>query len=364
MRITFLIPVSNLSGGVKVAAIHAERLQRRGHEVTMIARPFRRPSLAQKLLSLARARRWPRNETASPYFAAVGFRHLVLDRPRPIVDEDVPDGDVVIATWWETAFEVAALSPAKGRKFYFVQHHEVHDHLPRHLSAGSYWLPLKKIAISRWLVDIMRDRYGDSDVAFVPNSVDTAQFHAPARGKAARPTVGFVFSNTPFKGADIALAALSKLRERFPDLRVVAFGAEAPKAARRLPEWVEFTRRPAQDAIRALYATCDVWLCPSWAEGFYLPLLEAMACRCPVVSTRVGGPIDVVEDGVQGHLADVGDVDGLAAGLERVLSLPAPEWRSMSDAALATATAYSWDDAAERFEAVLLGAAGKPFAQT
>jgi len=88
-------------------------------------------------------------------------------------------------------------------------------------------------------------------------------------------------------------------------------------------------------------------------EGFHLPPSEAMACRCPVVSTEVGGPIDLIESGVNGYLAPIGNVQKLAEGLEKVLSLSELQWQEMSDAAYQTVVQYSWDDAADLFEAAL-----------
>ena len=120
-----------------------------------------------------------------------------------------------------------------------------------------------------------------------------------------------------------------------------------------LPSFAEFHYRPPQDKLRELYAQCDVWLCGSTREGFHLPPLEAMACRCPVVSTRVGGPEDIIEEGSNGHLVNPGDEDALANRLLRVLSLPPAEWRKMSDAAYATATRFTWDDATDLLEKAL-----------
>jgi glycosyltransferase involved in cell wall biosynthesis len=94
-------------------------------------------------------------------------------------------------------------------------------------------------------------------------------------------------------------------------------------------------------------------MCGSRVEGFHLPPLEAMACRCPVVSTRVGGPLDVIEDGVNGYLVNVNDADALAERLIRVLSLSDEGWTRMSDAAYRTATSYSWDEATSLFERAL-----------
>jgi glycosyltransferase involved in cell wall biosynthesis len=83
-----------------------------------------------------------------------------------------------------------------------------------------------------------------------------------------------------------------------------------------------------------------------------------MACRCPVVSTRVGGPSDTVEEGVNGFLVDAEDSAGLARNLAAVLTLGESEWKRMSDAALATALRYTWDDATGLLESALLDVIG------
>ena len=101
----------------------------------------------------------------------------------------------------------------------------------------------------------------------------------------------------------------------------MAFGAEHVSARLPLPDWVEFHYRPPQNELRQLYGQCDVWLCGSRQEGFHLPMLEAMACRCPVVSTRIGGPADILEDDINGFLVDVEDATRLGERLVEVLRL-------------------------------------------
>jgi glycosyltransferase involved in cell wall biosynthesis len=105
--------------------------------------------------------------------------------------------------------------------------------------------------------------------------------------------------------------------------------------------------------LKELYARCDVWLCGSYAEGFHLPILEAMACRCPVVSTAVGGSVDSIEPGVNGYLVPVGNSEELGDRLLEVLRLPEPRWLRMSAAAHQTASSYTWDDATQRMEQAL-----------
>ncbi len=138
------------------------------------------------------------------------IRHQVLESRRPVVDRDVPDGDVVIATWWETAEWVAALHPAKGAKVCFIQHHEVFSHVPVERARAIYRLPLHKVVVARWLKEVMREQYGDEVVDVVPNSVDRAQFFAPPRGKRSRPTVGFLHSRSSYKGMDLTSRSDSK----------------------------------------------------------------------------------------------------------------------------------------------------------
>ena len=353
MRITFVTFRPGLAGGSRVTALHARQLARLGHEVVVVSQPLSRPGLRSRARTLLRTGRSARPALKSPYLDHADIDYRIIEAQRPIIDADLPDADAVIATWWETAYWVAALSPAKGRKFHFIQGHEVFAHLPWQISRGSYYLPLRKIAVSQWLVDIMAREYGCHDTALVPNSVDLDQFHAAPRGRQQIPTVGLVYSAAPFKGIDTAFEAIEKARAGLPELRVIAFGSTDPALGLPLPSGTHYYRRPAQEEIRNIYAACDAWLFPSRQEGFGLPLLEAMACRTPVVATRAGAAPDLIRNGVNGYLVDVEDSSALAARLLSVLSLSQEEWRRMSDAALAVAENHTWEGATALFERAL-----------
>ena len=200
--------------------------------------------------------------------------------------------------------------------------------------------------------------YGDPTARLIPNSVDMDQFHAPPRKRQAQPTVGLLYSSLTWKGVAVSLKAVEMAAKLVPGLRLVAFGVEPISNTLPLPSNATYHQRPAQAAIRDLYASCDVWVCGSYSEGFHLPPLEAMACRCPVVSTSVGGPIDIIENGKNGYLVPVGDANALADSLADVLNLEEIRWLAMSDAALATAAHYTWDDATVLFEKALREIAG------
>jgi glycosyltransferase involved in cell wall biosynthesis len=354
MKMTFVMGGLSFSGGDRVVAVYAAHLRKRGHDVLVVVKGSSKPTVKQQIRSLLKGQGWlslPQN--VGSHLDNMNVPYVVLDQSRAVVDKDVPDADVVIATWWETAEWVANLSPQKGEKFYFIQHHEVFDYLPQQRVRATYTLPLHKITISKWLVDLMRTEYGDDRVSLVLNSVDSQLFYAPPRKRQNIPTVGMLYAPLHWKGCDVSLKAFAIAAQSIPDLRMIAFGSYPISEHIPLPKAAEYFQEPSQSKIREIYARCDLWLCGSRSEGFHLPPLEAMACRCPVVSTAVGGSVDIIEEGVNGYLAPIDDVEILAQKLISALTVSEAKWQEMSDAAYATATQYTWDDATDLFEAAL-----------
>ncbi len=352
MKITFILPHAGLAGGIRVVAIYAEILQRRGHEVCVISLPKRVPSWKSKLKSLAKGRGWSNSEKEASHFDRVDVPHHILESVRPVVDNDVPDGDVVIATWWETAEWVANLSESKGAKAYFIQHHELHHYLPVERVKATYGLPLHKITIAQWLVDLMATEYNDCNVDLVPNSVDLELFSADPRGKYANPTVGMMYSTVNWKGCDLSLKAFSLAARQIPNLQLIAFGKNKPTPDLPLPVGTKFIYKPEQHTIKDIYSSCDAWLFGSRVEGFGLPILEAMACRTPVIGTPVGAAPELLADGA-GIIVPPENPEAMAKAIATISQLSDREWRSMSDRAYQVARGYTWEDATNLFESAL-----------
>jgi glycosyltransferase involved in cell wall biosynthesis len=138
-----------------------------------------------------------------------------------------------------------------------------------------------------------------------------------------RQTLGVIGQITPWKGQDTAILALAAVRRRFPDATLRIVGAVVFPGGPTLDN-DRFRLRLAELAaehgvlgavtfdgeiedIRAVLEDLDVLLVPSHREPFGRVVAEGMAAGVPVVATRVGGPAELIDDGVSGLLVPPGD---------------------------------------------------------
>lgn len=123
------------------------------------------------------------------------------------------------------------------------------------------------------------------------------------------------------KSPDVLLHASKEVLERFPDSKVVFGGDGEIEKNRRLAEDLgiadrcEFHGWVSGDEREALFSRAGVYCLPSKNEGLPMGLLEAMARGIPAIATAVGGIPQVIEDGKNGLIISVDDVDQLSAKL-------------------------------------------------
>lgn len=360
MRITFLTPPDSFSGGLRVVARYARELQARGHDVTLVSNARPRPGLRRQLSALRHGRWREERQKAVPQHGHLGQSGVplhTLERARPIVAADVLDGDVVVATWWETAAWMHALPASKGLKVHLVQGYETWgDPVATEKVHAALRLPNVKIAISSGLKRDIEAIVGNLGMSVIPNAVDLKQFDAPERSRNRVPRVGYVYAQTPIKGADRCHAIIERARQRVPGLQVLAFGSDLPSDAVPMPSGTVYHRRPAQADLAGLYASCDAWLFATRVDSFGLPLLEAMACRTPVVGLPVGAAPELLGEGAGVLVRPEGERDlpqAMADALADLLLGSNASWRAMSERAHRRAHSYGWYDAADRFEALI-----------
>jgi colanic acid/amylovoran biosynthesis glycosyltransferase len=143
------------------------------------------------------------------------------------------------------------------------------------------------------------------------------------------PTILFIGRQVPEKGQTVLLEATALLAERghAVDVTLAGEGPARPALehhAKRLglASRVRFPGVVGQEEIHALYAGASIFCLPSFAEGVPGVLMEAMAMEVPVVSTRITGIPELIDDGRTGLLVTPGRADELATALERLLLDP------------------------------------------
>lgn len=351
MRITFVVPILEVSGGARIVSGHAERLAACGHDVHIVS-PRRERSTLKQLFKrlLGRENLYVPQERTTVRTVSVPLH--VPKHFGKILMSDVPEADCIIATWWETAEWISNFPPSKGAKIHFIQHYEAFAPMPADRVDAVWRLPFFKITIAQWLVDLGRERFGIEEMALVPNSVEDRFRSDEPRTRGNNPTVGFLFHNADFKDFGTSRTAVSRLKEMRPDARFVSFGTMMPGPGE-VPDHVEFHHLPSQETIAEIYRRCDVWLSTSRTEGFNLPPLEAMAGGCPAVCSKTGRPLEIIQDGINGYLVDAGDVEGFASALAKILELSEQSWADMSEAARHSVAHPSWTESSALFAEAL-----------
>src|SRR3569832_548275 len=119
MKITFLVPEGHFSGGVKVVAIQAERLKKRGHQVVVVSPSHRIPTLRERVRSVRRGGHFFQPPHRS-HFEGHNVDLRVYKPHRPVENRDVPDADVNKTTKNETANRNTRQAPEKGARMAFI----------------------------------------------------------------------------------------------------------------------------------------------------------------------------------------------------------------------------------------------------
>jgi L-malate glycosyltransferase len=219
-------------------------------------------------------------------------------------------------------------------------------------------------AVSKYLRDITVKEFDvKREIDVVPNFVDTTLYRpgvaSPFAKTLARPgesLIVHVSNFRPVKRVRDVLAIFERVRKKIP-VRLLLIGDGPDRSlAERIAREDGFADKTTflgnVSAIETILPAARLMLLPSDAESFGLAALEAMACGVPVVGTAAGGLPEVVEDGVQGFLRPVGDVEGMANAALTILEDDAV-WRRFSQASRARAeTEFPTDGLVARYRAL------------
>ena len=289
MKIAYLIPGSGVSGGIAVICQHANRLQKRGHDVYLISEV---------------------PPTSIEWFP---------NQKVPIIGlKDFPnDLDILIATGWSTSFHVADLQARY--KFYFVQSDERRFHPEDsdwyHITTLSYLLNFKYFTEAKWIQKWLLEDFGHK-AELIANGLDPELFHPakPYIPKTRKPRILLEGSITlPYKGMDLAFEVVREL-----DAEVWCVSSHGrPK-----PGWKvnRFFEQIDMTDMKHIYSSCDILLKLSRVEGFPCPPMEMMACGGVCVVGDVKGYDEYIVPDYNALVVDPFDIEGARIAIKRILS--------------------------------------------
>lgn len=337
MKINFLLPNPKLNGGNRIVMGYASELAKRGHDVVVYAhqrRPLRR--VAANMLN--------RTPSWMPEFSAR------LVRVPEYHERYIPDADILVTTAYTTMLAAENFPKTRGEHFHFIQHDEGLYHGDPDGVSRAYKLPATTIVVSTWLKEFIKEKY-TVDSHLLLNPISHSQFFPVPRIQNSDAIRILMLHHTyEWKGIQEGIAMIRDLQRHHPKLRLVMFGVRS--ASGEAIDCDEYHHNPHQEKLREIYSSADIFLCPSWDEGFGLPSLEAMACGAALVTYDNGGSRDFAIHEKTALVAPRRQKKRLQEELERLVSDSKLRAR-LSDAGMSVAKAWpDWPEQTIRLEKV------------
>jgi glycosyltransferase involved in cell wall biosynthesis len=263
--------------------------------------------------------------------------------------EVIPDCDISVANFYTTAFIVS--DSRKGVPIHHLQHFEdvfiaADDEYSKKRFRDSFALPIKRTVNSIWCRDQVETHFGIKSPVINPG-IEHGVFHprkdAEKSGKLRVLAFG---KDLPLKGFADILKAMAVVKKEIREVELVVFGAK-PVGIKGDVDY-DFRLSPSDEDLARLYSSADAFISASWFESFPGPPLEAMACGCPVVTTRYGTE-DYAVDGINSLVVMPKDASALAHAVLTLLNDDAMR-RRFREAGIETAKRFTWDATTDRFE--------------
>ncbi|MCZ9310872.1 glycosyltransferase family 4 protein [Weissella koreensis] len=307
MKITWVLPQNYDTpiGGYKIVYQYANYLSSIGHHVRIIF--LKNPVYAKhsKLYQYARELYW-KTFNKSPFRKEVTWFNISsnieidwnISSDIITFDQD----EKVIATAYWTADVVNEANIPFLNKFYFIQDYEIFSGTINDVD-NTWKFPLNKFAVSSWLSDLGKTKFGEN-VKFIPNFLDLSDnFHVTNDVSNRGNVIALLNHPNERKNTKLGLDIINLVREKNPKVNVKLFGTEDFDNDNY--NYIEYFKRPSRKQLRDnIYNQSMIYLLPSEYEGWGLTAMEAMASGDIVISNDNGGVNDFIKNDVNGFIMD------------------------------------------------------------
>jgi len=329
-------------GSYRVVYEYANRLIQRGHDVHIVY-PILVNSILMNLTGIIQFARSLLKSTDRivawfPLHSCVHKHKVIGVQTHPFTV--LPEADVWLGmlplphifSWLKSA----------GKPFIVLVQH------PKEVMyAANSQIPL--IVVSRFLFEQLSS-YGVERLFLVPNGVDISVFYPKYPIKERPKTIGMTYVPKGFKDPHTGLEALYLVKQVKPDVEIIMFGPTRRPPKVQIP--ITFYSRVPAEKVADIYNRCAVFMSSSKSEGFCLPVLEAMACGCAVVTTDSGGVRDFVEHGENALVVPPGDPRAIADAILYLLDNPTVRCQ-LAKNGVEKARQMTWDASVEQLERIL-----------
>jgi glycosyltransferase involved in cell wall biosynthesis len=339
MKIAFILPGRESSGGVRCVSLVAQRLRERGHLVRLL---YRKPKRT--------LRDWGRLIQGSVFYRSAPDWIRQFDGPVQVFEDlsrfHFDPNEILVAIGMAECAQLDRLESLPNPKVQYL--HGSTPLAPKQVDKALS-LPYPKIVVASYLKDLVESRgHGEDVLAVIHNGIEPGEYFC-STPQSERDGVGTIYASHPVKDPETVLGALRRLAKVQPETPIRVFSTDRrPKQISSGSYW----RHPSLARAREIYSKSLVWIIGSRSEGFAIPILEAMACGCVVVATDCGGPRDIIEDGVNGFLVPVGDADAIVNRVRLLLADPALR-KQMQARAMETVQRFTWEKCINALERVL-----------
>jgi len=291
--VCYIIPTTNITGGVAVVCEHLNRLQKIGYKCLIASTD---------------------NKTDLSWFPNQAVKVIPLSNNR----ESIEKYHTVVATGWITAYELLLLNVK--RKIYFVQSDETRFYpmgsYLKHRVKKTYFFPFEFMTEAKWIQAWLKKEFNKNSF-YVPNGINTKIFYPDTplepklKNKKRVLLEGAI--NLPFKNMALAFSVVKGL-----DCEVWCVSYDGHPD----PSWHcdRFFEKVPMQKMRQIYSSCDILLKLSTVEGFFGPPLEMMACGGIPLVLKVTGYDEYIINNYNALVTESANIQSIQEKLKILLN--------------------------------------------